>query len=208
MDHHVIEDSVELSRATAHRGGRVAFDRLSLHIGPGVTLLDGPSLEGSAVLEALAGVLPLTAGRRVVNGRPTTTVDDRRRITLVPGRPWEAGHLDASRALHMVAVLWDVRDPRGAIAREVARWSLAPILKRRMGHLSGGEMRRVLLAASLLPDPAIWLVDGGDQALDAEGRAVWAALLTRVHFGLPGAPRVAVVAGGMDPRLANTRLRL
>jgi len=199
--------SLELSRAVAYRGGRLVLDGVSLRAEAGVTLLAGPSEITTAALEALAGVLPLVAGNRWIDGA-TPHGGANRSLTLTPARPWEAGHLTAERALHLVSLLWDVPDQRMRTRREVERWSLAPLLHRRMEHLSGGEQRRVLLAASLLPDPTVWLVDGGARNLDADGRAVWSTLLTRVHFGLPDAPRIAVVAGDVDPRLANVCLTL
>lgn len=199
---------IELSRAVARRGGHLLLDGVSLRAEPGVTLLVGPSEATTAALEALAGALPLACGDRRVDGRTSQGGDENRRITLVPSRPWEAGHLTVRRLLHLVALLWDVPEQRARTDREVDRWSLTLLLHRRMDQLSGGERRRALLAASLLPNPAVWLVDGGARNLDAAGRAVWSALLTRVHFGLSDAPHIAVVSGDVDPRLANVRITL
>lgn len=185
--------------------------RAGFQVGRGVTWIeDGGTGAAEALLECLAGARPAGGGPRLWNGRPADSPAElaawRRRTTLVPERPWEAGHLSVRQSLHLAALLWDVPAAPARIARELARWDLARLGRRRLGGLSGGELRRVLLAASLLPDPWVWLVAGGSKDLDAPGRAVWAALLTRVHFGLPLAPRIAVVTGELDPALANTRL--
>jgi ABC-2 type transport system ATP-binding protein len=182
--------------------------------GPGVTwLLDEGSGAAPALLECLAGVVRPAGATCVWNDRPVAGADLvgwQRRTTLVPDRPWEAGHLSVRQALRLAALLWNVTGARArdAIDRESARWGLDPLRRRRLANLSGGEMRRLLLAASLLPDPLVWLVAGGAKDLDAPGRAVWAAVLTRVHFGLGHAPRIAVVSGELDPALATVRLRV
>lgn len=182
--------------------------------GPGVTwLLDDGSGAAQALLECMAGVVLPAGATRVWNDRPAAAADLvgwQRRTTLVPDRPWEAGHLSVRQALRLAALWWNVTGTRArdAIDRESARWGLDPLRRRRLANLSGGEMRRLLLAASLLPDPLVWLVAGGAKDLDAPGRAVWAAVLTRVHFGLGHAPRIAVVTGELDPALATVRVRV
>lgn len=52
-------------------------------------------------------------------------------------------------------------------------------LSRSIASLSGGERTRVMLAALLLPDPEVLLVDEPTNNLDSEGRAAVAALLER-----------------------------
>ncbi len=189
-------------------------DARAFRAGPGVTwVVDDGSGSAPALLECLAGVVQPAGVTRVWNDRPAAAADLvgwQRRTTLVPDRPWEAGHLSVRGALRLAALLWNLTGVRSrdAIDRESARWGLDPLRRRRLGHLSGGEMRRLLLAASLLPDPLVWLVAGGAKDLDAPGRAVWAAVLTRVHFGLGQAPRVAVVTGELDPALATVRVRV
>lgn len=189
-------------------------DGRAFRAGPGVTwLVDGGTGAADALLEDLAGVAPLVGATRVWNDRPPSAAEVpgwQRRTTLVPDRPWEAGHLSVRQALRLAALLWNVTGAhaREAIDRESARWGLDALGRRRLAHLSGGEMRRLLLAASLVPDPVVWLVAGGAKGLDAPGRAVWAAVLTRVHLGLSRAPRMAVVTGELDPALATVRVRV
>ncbi len=201
-------DSIGLADATVVRGGRPLLNHASFTVGTGVTLVEGAAALSTVVLEALAGAIPLDGGQRLLDGAPARGVAARRALTMVPARSWEVGHLRVRRALLLTALLWELKSTQGGTSREIARWGLSRFLGRRMAELSRGEERRVLLAASLAPSPTAWIVDGGADSLDAEGRVIFAELLTRVHLGLPGAPRIAVVSGDIDARLANTRLRI
>lgn len=186
----------------------------SVRAGPGVTwVVDNGGGAAEALLECLAGVVLPAGVTRVWNDSPAAGADVarwRQCTTLVPDRRWEAGHLSVRQALRLAALLWNVSGMRAqeVIRRESARWGLDALRRRHLRDLSGGEMRRLLLAASLLPDPRVWLVVGGAKDLDAPGRVIWASVLTRVHFGLPNAPRIALVTGELDPALANVRVHL
>ncbi len=201
-------DSIGLDEVR-HGGGRL--DLPVFRAGPGVTwIVDAGTGAADVLLERLAGVRPAD-GTRVWNGQPAAGAELsawQRRTTLVPDRPWEAGHLSVVHSLRLAALLWEVPAARERIGREISRWGLAGIGRRRLAELSGGERRRVLLAASLVPDPLVWLVAGGSRDLDAPGQVVWSCLLTRVHFGLPLAPRIAVVTGELCPALANARIEV
>ena len=200
-------ETIGLADVTVVRGGRPLLNHVSLTVGAGVTLVEGAAASSTVVLEALAGAIPLDEGQRLVDGAPARGMAARA-LTMVPACSWEAGHLSVRRALLLTALLWDLKSTQGGTSREIARWRLSPLLGRRMAELSRGEERCVLLAASLVPSPTAWIVDGGAESLDAQGRVIFADLITRVHLGLPGAPRIAVVSGDIDVRLANTRLRI
>jgi energy-coupling factor transporter ATP-binding protein EcfA2 len=72
---------------------------------------------------------------------------------------------------------WPIDRIRQAVDRAARRLGVSHLLPRRPQHLSGGEKQRVVFASLLALDPAIWLLDEADSALDAEGRQVIAALL-------------------------------
>jgi energy-coupling factor transporter ATP-binding protein EcfA2 len=56
---------------------------------------------------------------------------------------------------------------------------IADLAERDPGTLSGGEMQRVVIAATLVLEPEIWLLDEPTSALDAEGRSLVHRLLRR-----------------------------
>ncbi len=61
-------------------------------------------------------------------------------------------------------------DERGAMHEIVEKFGLQPILSRKTGQLSGGELQKVALAAALLKDAGIYYVDEPSNYLDIEER--------------------------------------
>lgn len=72
---------------------------------------------------------------------------------------------------------WPVEQVRAAVDRAAGRLGVSHLLTSRPQHLSGGEKQRALFASLLALDPAVWLLDEADSALDAEGRGMVASLL-------------------------------
>lgn len=57
-----------------------------------------------------------------------------------------------------------------AMEEAVERMGLRTFLGKRVGELSGGQRQRLALAASLMGNPPIWLLDEPTAALDPKGR--------------------------------------
>lgn len=72
---------------------------------------------------------------------------------------------------------WPIDRIREAVDRAARRLGVSHLLPRRPQQLSGGEKQRVVFAALLALEPAVWLLDEADSALDAEGRRVIASLV-------------------------------
>jgi len=182
--------TIRTHAATVARGARlVALPDLSVAPGETVALTGASGSGKTTALMALAGLLPLAAGRIVVAGVPLddATADRwRARIAWVPqhvhvpdvtlaefldprgtGRAvWPA--LEAARAGHVVAALPD---------------GLATRLGETGAGVSGGEARRLLLARALLSDADVVLCDEPTADLDAETAAAVRAVLRRLAVG-------------------------
>ncbi|MPZ62214.1 MAG: ATP-binding cassette domain-containing protein [Propionibacteriales bacterium] len=171
------------ARLTAHdirhrRGGREVLHVERLEIGPGerVAVL-GPNGAGKTTLLRLLGAVDRPShGAVLVDGRPVTDVDQRRRIAYATQ---QAGLLTTSVLRNVELPLRWRKVPRGR-RRVVA---LAALERLRITHLadrpavslSGGERQRVNLARALALDPAVLLLDEPAAGLDTQSRTAFFA---------------------------------
>lgn len=153
-------------------GGVTAVRGVSFAVARGeVAALLGPNGAGkSTTLRMIAGVLHADAGRVQVTGidvaaRPQAA---RARLGYLPeGAPLydemtPAGLLDFVARAHGLEA-----ERRGArIAGVVARLDLAAVAERPIGALSKGFRRRVALAAAILHDPPVLILDEPTDGLD------------------------------------------
>ena len=154
------------------------------------TALVGPSGAGkSTLLLVLLGLVPGHAGTVQVNGIDLATLDGRawrRRLAWVSP---DAPPLHASVAENLAlgspeaseAAMWDALGVVGLDA-VVRSWpdGLATRVGERGLRLSGGQRQRLALAAALLRDPELLILDEATGALDpASEEAVWAAIAAR-----------------------------
>jgi molybdate transport system ATP-binding protein len=167
---------------------------LSLQVAAGeVVAVLGPNGAGkTTLLRALAGLLPLSAGRVELAGDliEDTAINYRR-----PPQERRVGLLFQDYRLfpHLSARENVAFGPRSTgTAKSVARrqaldWlerlGLADLQDRRPGQLSGGQAQKVALARALCPEPELLLLDEPLSALDVtartEVRAQLQALLAR-----------------------------
>jgi molybdate transport system ATP-binding protein len=166
-----------LEVAFRHRLGAAAFD-VDFAATGGVTALFGPSGAGkSTVVKAVAGLLTPAQGRIALGER--LFLDTARGIRL---RPWarRVGVVfQEARLFPHLSVQGNLRygqrrarQDKGIRADEViGLLGLAPLLKRRIGALSGGEAQRVAIGRALLAQPDLLLLDEPLSALDLRRRA-------------------------------------
>ncbi|MCS6549210.1 ABC transporter ATP-binding protein [Curtobacterium flaccumfaciens pv. flaccumfaciens] len=177
----------------------------------------GPNGAGkSTVLEALAGLLPIDAGRIELDGvqvsSPRHTVPaHRRRTGLVAQRSDLFPFLDV---VGNVAFGPRAAGAGRAAARQLARDALdavggADLATRDPRTLSGGQAQRVAIARALATDPAVLLLDEPTSALDVGAQDEVRAALRTAVAGRPAvlvthdpvevvalADRVVVLEGG------------
>ncbi len=168
--------AIELDEVTIRYGSFVAVERLSLRIEPGEIFgLLGPNGSGkSSTLAAIAGMLePVSGAIRVLGlARRDRPGDYARRIGFVPQAPALYDELSAYDNLDFCAALYDLnrRERRRQIGEMLELVGLAERARERVGRLSGGMQRRLNIAAALLHDPAVLLLDEPSVALDAASR--------------------------------------
>ena len=168
---------LEIVDVTIERGGVPVVVECSLKVTGGeVVSLLGPSGAGkSSLLLAVAGLVDVARGAVRIDGRDVTSLPPHRRgVGLVFQEYALFPHLDVLRNL-TYGLHGDGRSraEHEEVARQwLARVGLAPdeFARRDVATLSGGQRQRVALARSLVPDPAVLLLDEPLGALDRQLR--------------------------------------
>ncbi len=152
-------------------GAKRVLEGVSLGLAPGETVaLMGPNGAGkTTILRCVLGLLQYE-GRIVVDGFDARTqgVKARARIGYVPQSP-AFYDMTAREMLHFVARLRRVPDAEADAA--LKRVGLEGDGDRAVRAFSGGMQQRVSLAAALLGDPPVILLDEPTANLDPAGRA-------------------------------------
>jgi len=179
---------LDIAGLTVSHRGEVLLSNLSFSVERGTLhALVGPNGAGkTTLLSAILGQAPFA-------GRITANWSQSARIGYVP----QAFHVDRSLPVTVSDFLALTRQPRPVcfgisavaaqrIARLLDRVGLAGFERRPLSVLSGGELRRVLLANALDPLPELLLLDEPAAGLDARETAELAALLldVRRRFGI------------------------
>ena len=164
-----------LEQATARLGGRTVLEGVTLSVAPGeLVALVGPNGAGkSSVIRALAGLLPLAAGRAVLGGKPVSGMAARERARLAAYLPQErriAWNLPAIEVAALGAPFLAVGEALARANGALAEVEAGHLADRGVAEMSGGERARVLLARALTTDAAALLVDEPIAGLDPDAQ--------------------------------------
>jgi ABC-2 type transport system ATP-binding protein len=157
-------------------GKVVALDGVSLRAGEGETVgLLGPNGAGkTTTVSIIAGLLRPDSGDVLIGGSPLRGDTDpiKRKIGLVPQDIALYDELPALDNLFLFAALYnlDHATANRAIADALDLVGLANRGRDKVGTFSGGMKRRLNLAAALLHDPQILLLDEPTVGVDPQSR--------------------------------------
>jgi ABC-2 type transport system ATP-binding protein len=156
----VDDATVVLDGASVWFGPKVALSEVSCSFGPGVTGLLGPNGAGKTTLmRSICGMLPLNAGTARVDGLdPRVERGAQRAIALVPEEDADPGVLSARQLVRYTAAIHGVRD-RGAPERALVAVDLVDVADRHVGGFSKGMRQRAKVAAALVCDPRVLVLD-------------------------------------------------
>jgi ABC-2 type transport system ATP-binding protein len=178
-------DAVVLTSAlTRAFGNLVAVDQVTLAIGRGEIFgLIGPNGSGkSTLIKMLTTLLPPSSGSATVAGFDVVSqsAEVRRHIGYVPQLLSADGSLTAYENMLLSARLYGIpRSERAErIARALARMGLSDSAHHLAGQYSGGMIRRLEIAQSLLHRPTALFLDEPTVGLDPGAReTVWEHVL-------------------------------
>ncbi|HET6774079.1 MAG TPA: ABC transporter ATP-binding protein [Acidimicrobiales bacterium] len=156
----VADATVTVQRASVWFGHKVALTELSCSFGPGVTGLLGPNGAGKTTLmRAMMGLLPLNEGTvRVLGHDPHRNRDVQRSLAMVPEDEAVPPALTARQLVRYTAALHRVAD-RDAPDRCLATVALLDVADRRVGGFSKGMRQRAKIAAALVSEPRVLVLD-------------------------------------------------
>jgi ABC-2 type transport system ATP-binding protein len=163
-------------------GNVVAVNGISFELGPGVTGLLGPNGAGkSTLLHMLSGFLSPSAGEVEVLGEsPWRNPAVYRRLGLVPERESVYGLLTGYEFVLLNARLQGLADPHEATRSAIDTVELAAAAGRATKGYSKGMKQRVKVAAALVHDPEILVLDEPFNGTDPRQRLHLAELFRRL----------------------------
>ena len=165
-------DVVELRDVSRWYGNVVAVNGVTFSLGAGVTGLLGPNGAGkSTLLHMIAGLLHPSAGTVTVDGRATYGDPGVfRRVGLVPEREAVFGFLTCRAFVRLNADLQGVAAPADAVDRALATVELTSAADRTLATYSKGMRQRAKVAAALVHDPGVLVLDEPFNGMDPRQR--------------------------------------
>jgi len=157
-------------------GNITAINGVSFDVGKGETIgLLGPNGAGkTTTVSIIAGLIVPDAGQVLIDGSAISgdTNPVKRRIGLVPQDLALYDELPAVANLELFAALYSISGARaaGVIDQALGLVGLTERAKDRVGTFSGGMKRRLNLAAALLHDPDVLLLDEPTVGVDPQSR--------------------------------------
>jgi ABC-2 type transport system ATP-binding protein len=164
--------SIELRGVTRWYGNVVAVNDITMSIGPGVTGLLGPNGAGkSTVLHLIAGFLEPSRGELTVAGQHTWRNPDLfKKVGLVPERDSVYAFLTGAEFVGATARLHRLADADGAARRAIETVEMTDAQDRRISTYSKGMRQRIKVAAALVHDPEVVLLDEPFNGMDPRQR--------------------------------------
>ncbi len=192
---------IQAQALTKRYGSKTAVDAVDFEVQPGkVTGLLGPNGAGkSTTMRMIVGLDRPSAGSVTVNGKhyrehpaPLREVG-----VLLDAK---AVHTGRSARNHLLAMAATHGIPAGRVDEVIELTGLASVARKRVGGFSLGMGQRLGIAAALLGDPAVLILDEPVNGLDPEG-VQWVRRLMR-HLAAEG--RTVLLSSHLMSEMALT----
>jgi ABC-2 type transport system ATP-binding protein len=164
--------AIELLGVSRWYGNVVAVNDITMSIGPGVTGLLGPNGAGKTTLmHMIAGFLAPSRGEITVAGRSTWRNPGMfREVALVPERDSVYSFLTGAEFVAATARLHGLPQPDAAARRAIELLEMSEAQDRKIATYSKGMRQRIKVAAALVHDPEIVLLDEPFNGMDPRQR--------------------------------------
>jgi ABC-2 type transport system ATP-binding protein len=173
---------IELSNVSRWYGNVVAVNDITMTIGPGVTGLLGPNGAGkSTIIHMIAGFLGPSKGTLTLDGKPSWENPDVYKILgLVPERDSVYAFLTGEQFVRSTAKLHKLPDVEAATRHAIDMTDMADAADRKISTYSKGMRQRIKVAAALVHDPQILLLDEPFNGMDPRQRIHMMDLLAKL----------------------------
>lgn len=168
-----------------YKGQKRAVDGVTMRLGNGVVGLLGPNGAGkSSLMRIAATVTRPTSGRVLYDGVDAVANPNalRRQLGYLPQDFGVYPNLTAREFLSYLAAVKGLsgRSARARVDELLRLVNLTEAAKRPLGGYSGGMLRRVGIAQTLLADPRVLIVDEPTAGLDPQERVRFRNLLSEL----------------------------
>lgn len=161
---------IEARDLSKRYGGKLAVDHLSFTVTPGkVTGFLGPNGAGkSTTMRLLLGLDRPDTGHASIGGRPYRDLADPLR-TVGALLEAKAAHSGRTARNHLLCLAQTQGLPPERVDQVISMAGLRAVARRRAGGFSLGMGKRLGIAAALLGDPGVLILDEPVNGLDPEG---------------------------------------
>ncbi len=174
--------AIEAVNVSRWYGNVVAVNDVSFSLGPGITGLLGPNGAGkSTILHMTAGFLRPSRGTVRIAGRPAWRNHEMYRdVGLVPEREAVYNFLTGHQFVLLTARLFGLSHPELAARRALHAVGMEAAQERRLGGYSKGMKQRIKVAAAIVHEPQVLLLDEPFNGTDPAQRLHMMDLLRRM----------------------------
>lgn len=173
--------SIEAQSVSKWYGSVVAVNDVSFGVEPGITGILGPNGAGkTTLLGMMCGLIrPSRGSMRVLGEEAAGNTRLYRRLGVMPEHDALYSFMTGREFTRMAARLQGVRD-ESAVDRAIAAVNLADAQDRRTGTYSRGMRQRIRLAAALVHEPDVLLLDEPLNGTDPRQRVEFGGLVARL----------------------------
>jgi len=163
---------IVLDKVSRWYGPVVAVNDITFALGSGITGLLGPNGAGkTTILHMLSGLLRPSSGRVLIGGQPAwRNPSIYRFVGLVPEREAVQPFLTGREFVEMAARLQKLPNPQAAAAAAIRTVDLEGAADRAVGGYSKGMRQRTKIAAALVHEPSVLLLDEPFNGMDPRQR--------------------------------------